>query len=459
MAKRYAVILAAGKGTRMKSKLYKVLHPVMDRPMVQHVIDQVKTVHLDKLVTIVGFGADQVEEHIGSDSEFVVQKKQLGTGHAVLQAEELLTGKEGTTIIVCGDTPLITGDTYQALFDEHEKTKAKATVLTAKAPDPGGYGRVIRNEQNEVEKIVEHKDASARERSINEINTGTYCFDNQALFRALQHVSNDNKQGEYYLPDVIGILREQSEKVSAFLTEDFNETIGINDRAALADAERILKRRINESHMRNGVSIIDPDHTYIHPEVKIEQDAVIHPGSIIKGDSVIEAAAEIGPHSEITNCYVGEETAIKQSVASDSKIGNRVNIGPYAHIRPESVISNKAKIGNFVEVKKTKLGEGSKISHLSYIGDADVGSNVNVGCGTITVNYDGKNKYLTTIEDDAFIGCNSNLIAPVTVGQGSYVAAGSTITKNVPGDALAIARARQSNKDGYAARLKNRQKD
>jgi bifunctional UDP-N-acetylglucosamine pyrophosphorylase/glucosamine-1-phosphate N-acetyltransferase len=459
MAKRYAVILAAGKGTRMKSKLYKVLHPVMDRPMVQHVIDQVKTVQLDKLVTIVGFGAEKVEEHIGNDSEFVVQKEQLGTGHAVLQAEGLLKGKEGTTIVVCGDTPLITSDTYQALFDHHEKTNAKATVLTTKAPDPAGYGRVVRNKQNEVERIVEHKDASVEEHAINEINTGTYCFDNKALFQALQHVSNDNTQGEYYLPDVIGIMREQSEKVSAFLTEDFNETIGINDRAALAEAEKILRRRINEKHMRNGVSIIDPDHTYIHPNVKIEQDVTIHPGTIIKGDSIIEAEAEIGPHSEITNCYVGEETHLKQSVATDSKIGNRVKIGPYAHIRPESIISNQAKIGNFVEVKKTKLGEGSKISHLSYIGDADVGRNVNVGCGTITVNYDGKNKYLTTIEDDAFIGCNSNLIAPVTVGQGSYIAAGSTITKNVPEDALAVARARQSNKEGYATRIKNRQKD
>ncbi|MFA1822372.1 bifunctional UDP-N-acetylglucosamine diphosphorylase/glucosamine-1-phosphate N-acetyltransferase GlmU [Virgibacillus oceani] len=459
MAKRYAVILAAGKGTRMKSKLYKVLHPVMDRPMVQHVIDQVKTVQLDKLVTIVSLGAEKVEEHIGNDSEFVIQKEQLGTGHAVLQTEELLKDKEGMTIVVCGDTPLITGDTYQALFDHHEKTNAKATVLTAKAPNPSGYGRVVRNKQNEVERIVEHKDANVEERSIDEINTGTYCFDNKALFQALQHVSNDNTQGEYYLPDVIGILRQQSEKVSAFLTADFNETIGINDRAALAEAERILKQRINESHMRNGVTIIDPVHTYIHPDVKIEQDVVIHPGTIIKDESIIEADAEIGPHCEITNCYVGKETVIKQSVATDSKIGNRVNIGPYAHIRPESVISNKAKIGNFVEVKKTKLGEGSKVSHLSYMGDADVGSNVNIGCGTITVNYDGKNKYLTTIEDDAFIGCNSNLIAPVTVGKGSYVAAGSTITKDVPGDALAVARARQSNKEGYATRLKNRKKD
>ncbi|MEC5426002.1 bifunctional UDP-N-acetylglucosamine diphosphorylase/glucosamine-1-phosphate N-acetyltransferase GlmU [Virgibacillus sp. C22-A2] len=460
MMKRYAVILAAGQGTRMKSKLYKVLHPVAGRPMVQHVIDQVKAVQLDKTVTVVGFGAEKVIEYIGGESEFVVQKEQLGTGHAVIQAEDILKDKEGTTVVVCGDTPLITSQTYTALFDHHEKEGAKATVLTTKAPDPTGYGRVIRNASTkEVERIVEHKDANEDELIVNEINTGTYCFDNKALFAALQHVSNDNSQGEFYLPDVIEILRNQSEKVSAFLTPNFEETLGVNDRVGLAQAEKTMKQRINERHMRNGVAIIDPDNTYIHPDVVIEQDVVIHPGTIISGTTTIKSNAEIGPNSEIANCYVGEETIIKQSVVNNSKIGNRVKVGPYAHIRPESVIGNNAKVGNFVEIKKTNLGENSKISHLSYMGDAEVGNNVNVGCGTITVNYDGKNKFLTTIEDDAFIGCNSNLIAPVTVGKGSYVAAGSTITKNVPEDSLSVARARQTNKEGYASKIKNRQKD
>src|SRR5690625_5297624 len=281
MAKRYAIVLAAGQGTRMKSKLYKVLHPVLGRPMVQHVIDEVKGSQLDGIVTVVGHGAEQVKERIGDKSKFVLQEEQLGTGHAVMQAEELLKDKEGTTIVVCGDTPLITGETYQKLFDQHEKTNAKATVLTATAPNTNGYGRGDRNKDNEVEHNVEHKEAREMERSIDEINTGTYCFDNKALFQALQHVSNDNTQGEYYLPDVIGIMRKQSEKVSAFLTADFNETIGINDRVALAEATQILKRRINEKHMRNGVSIIDPENTYIHPGVKIEADVVIHPGTII----------------------------------------------------------------------------------------------------------------------------------------------------------------------------------
>ncbi|GAA0609041.1 bifunctional UDP-N-acetylglucosamine diphosphorylase/glucosamine-1-phosphate N-acetyltransferase GlmU [Virgibacillus siamensis] len=456
MANRYAIILAAGQGTRMKSNLYKVLHPVMGRPMVQHVIDQLEQAQLDEMVTIVGHGAEKVAEHIGDQSRLVIQDEQLGTGHAAMQAEDVLGNQDGTTIVVCGDTPLITSETYQALFDHHEQENAKATILTAKAPTPAGYGRVIRNEKNEVERIVEHKDASEQERQIDEINTGTYCFDNKTLFQVLKQVSNDNAQGEYYLPDVIEIAKKANQKVSAFMTADFEETLGINDRVALAQAEKSMKKRINENHMRNGVTIIDPDHTYIDPDVKIEQDVIIHPGSIIGGKSVIKSEAEIGPHSEIRNCSIGENSVVKQSVATDSTIGKRVKIGPYAHIRPEAAIGNEAKVGNFVEVKKADIGDGSKVSHLSYIGDADVGNNVNIGCGTITVNYDGKNKSLTTIEDDAFIGCNSNLIAPVTVGKGSYVAAGSTITKHVPDDSLSVARARQTNKEGYASKIKNR---
>lgn len=459
MANRYAVILAAGQGTRMKSKLYKVLHPVLGRPMVQHVIEQLKAVQLDKMVTVVGHGADKVIEYIGNESQFVTQEEQLGTGHAVLQAEDLLKSKDGTTIVVCGDTPLITEETYQKLFDYHENNAAKATILTAKAPNPTGYGRVIRNEHNEVERIVEHKDAKEAERSVDEINTGTYCFDNHALFAALQEVSNDNAQGEYYLPDVIEILRKKKEKVNAFLIPNFEETLGVNDRVALAQAEKVMKRRINEKHMRNGVTITDVDNTYIGPDVKIEQDVVIHPGSIITGKTIINMDAQIGPHTEIADCAVGAATVIKQSVVKDSQIGDRVQIGPYAHIRPEALIGNDVKVGNFVEIKKTKIGDKSKVPHLSYMGDTVIGSNVNMGCGTITVNYDGKKKYVTTIEDDAFVGCNANLIAPVTIGKGSYVAAGSTITENTPEASLAVARSRQTNKEGYVAKMNNRKQD
>lgn len=459
MTKRYAVILAAGQGTRMKSKLYKVLHPVVGKPMVQHVIQNLNTVHLDKLITIVGFGAEKVKEEIGNGSEYVIQEEQLGTGHAVLQAEDLLSDLEGTTIVACGDTPLITGETFAKLFDHHEASGSSATILTSVAPDPAGYGRVVRNAEDEVSRIVEHKDASEAELLINEINTGTYCFNNKELFAALKQVTNENAQGEYYLPDVVEILRHHGKKITAFITDDFDETLGINDRVALAQAEKVMKQRINEKHMRNGVALIDPENTYIGPDVVIERDVTILPGSILSGNTVIKEDAVVGPNSEIVNSQVGVGTTIKQSVVHESEIGEHVNVGPFAHIRPESVIGNNAKLGNFVEVKKSTLGDDSKVSHLSYIGDAKVGRNVNVGCGTITVNYDGQNKHLTTIEDDAFVGCNSNLIAPVTIGKGAYVAAGSTINRDVPENALSIARARQSNKEGYVERINNRKKD
>ncbi|WP_160725678.1 bifunctional UDP-N-acetylglucosamine diphosphorylase/glucosamine-1-phosphate N-acetyltransferase GlmU [Bacillus sp. USDA818B3_A] len=453
MSNRYAVILAAGQGTRMKSKLYKVLHPVCGKPMVQHVVDQITKLNVKEIVTITGHGAEMVQTQLGDLSQYALQKEQLGTAHAVMQAQELLQGKDGITIVVCGDTPLIKAETMEALFKHHEELNAKATILTAKIDNPTGYGRIIRNEKGLVEKIVEHKDASEEERIINEINTGTYCFDNQALFQALNNVSNDNVQGEYYLPDVIEILKKQGEVVTAFQTDEFEETLGVNDRVALSEAERIMRSRINESHMRNGVTIIDPANTYIEADVQIGQDTVIYPGTIIKGQSVIGTECVIGPNSEIDACEIGNETVIRQSAAFNSSIGSNVNIGPFAHIRPDSKILDEVKIGNFVEIKKAVFGKGSKASHLSYIGDAEVGSDVNIGCGSITVNYDGKNKFLTKIEDGVFIGCNSNLVAPVTIKKGSYVAAGSTITKNVPEEALAIARAKQVNKEGYVERL------
>lgn len=458
MAKRFAVILAAGQGTRMNSSLYKVLHPVVGRSMIKHVIGQLQTIQLNELVTVVGHGAESVIKAVDNESKFVIQEEQLGTGHAVQQAESLLQNKVGTTIIVCGDTPLITSETYKALFNYHEQTNSQATILTAKAPNPTGYGRVIRNEKNEVERIVEHKDANEQELQIDEINTGTYCVDNELLFEALKEVSNDNAQGEYYLPDIIEILQKRSKKVSAYLTPDFDETLGINDRVALAQAEKIMRTRINEHHMRAGVTIIDPDQTYIGPDVKIMQDVLIHPGSMLSGQTTIGAKAVIGPNTEIDNCVIGQESTISHSVIKDSQVGNFAEIGPYAYIRPESHVGTSAKVGHFVEIKKSTIGTNSKVPHLSYVGDATIGENVNVGCGTITVNYDGKDKYETNIGDDAFIGCNTNLIAPVTVGKNSLIAAGSTITNDVPEDALSIARARQVNKEGYASKIMKKDK-
>lgn len=453
MDKRFAVVLAAGQGTRMKSKLYKVLHPVCGKPMVEHVVDEALKLSLSKLVTIVGHGAEEVKKQLGDKSEYALQAEQLGTAHAVKQAQPFLANEKGVTIVICGDTPLLTAETMEQMLKEHTQREAKATILTAVAEDPTGYGRIIRSENGAVQKIVEHKDASEEERLVTEINTGTYCFDNEALFRAIDQVSNDNAQGEYYLPDVIEILKNEGETVAAYQTGNFQETLGVNDRVALSQAEQFMKERINKRHMQNGVTLIDPMNTYISPDAVIGSDTVIYPGTMIKGEVQIGEDTIIGPHTEIMNSAIGSRTVIKQSVVNHSKVGNDVNIGPFAHIRPDSVIGNEVKIGNFVEIKKTQFGDRSKASHLSYVGDAEVGTDVNLGCGSITVNYDGKNKYLTKIEDGAFIGCNSNLVAPVTVGEGAYVAAGSTVTEDVPGKALAIARARQVNKDDYVKNI------
>lgn len=453
MSNRFAVILAAGQGTRMKSKLYKVLHPVCGKPMVEHVVDNISKLQVTETVTVVGFGADMVRQHLGGKSSFVIQENQLGTAHAVMQAKDALGDKKGTTLVICGDTPLIKSETLSALIKQHEETGAKATILTAFTENPSGYGRIIRNPDGAVERIVEHKDANEQELRINEINTGTYCFDNEALFEALDCVNNDNAQGEYYLPDVIEILKAKHELITAFQTEDFEETLGVNDRVALSEAERIMRKRINEKHMRNGVTLIDPANTYIDQDVIIGQDTVIFPGTCIHGKTMIGEGCEIGPNTEIRNCEISHNTKIRQSAVYDSMIGANVNIGPFAHIRPETTIHDDVKIGNFVEIKKSIFGKGSKASHLSYIGDAEVGKDVNIGCGSITVNYDGTNKHLTKIEDRVFIGCNSNLVAPVTIKEGSYIAAGSTITDDVPQDALAIARSRQVNKEHYVKKL------
>lgn len=454
MKNRFAVLLAAGQGTRMKSKLYKVLHPILKQPMIHYVLDALAPVGVSETVTVVGHGADQVKSSIGNRSNFVVQEEQLGTAHAVLQTEELLKNKQGTTIVVCGDTPLITSETYNKLFEHHENEQAKATILTTKVDNPSGYGRVIRNETYDVEKIVEHKDANNEELAINEINTGTYCFDNEALFEALLQVDNNNVQNEYYLPDVVEILKNQGEKVSAYITEDAEETIGINDRAALSEAEMVMKKRINLQHAKNGVSMMDLTHTYISPEVEIEGDVVIYPGSILTGNTTVKSGSIIGPHSEIDNSTIGKDTVIRQSIVINSKIGDTVNIGPFAHIRPETSIGDYVKVGNFVEVKHSVIDDTTKVPHLSYIGDSELGKGINIGSGTTTVNYDGVNKHKTTIGDNAFIGCNTNLVAPVNIEAGAFVAAGTTVTKNVPEDALAIARSKQVNKEGYASKIK-----
>lgn len=453
MSKRYAVVLAAGQGTRMKSKLYKVMHPVMGKPMVGHVVDAALEVKMDKVVTVTGVGAETVQEYLRNKSAYVLQEEQLGTAHAVKQAASILKGKEGTTLVICGDTPLLTSETLSGLVDFHESEGAKATVLTAHANEPFGYGRVIRSNNGAVMKIVEQKDASEEETKVQEINTGTYCFDNKALFNALEKVTNENIQGEYYLPDVIEILKKQGELVAAFQLDNMDEALGVNDRVALAQAYQSMKKRINEQHMRNGVSIIDPANTYIESNVKIGQDTVIEPGVYLKGNTEVGRDVLIGAHSVIADSKIGNNVKITSSTIEESIMGDNSDIGPNSHLRPQTILKESVHIGNFVEVKKATIGKHTKIGHLTYVGDAELGENINVGCGTVFVNYDGKNKHKIDIGDNSFIGCNTNLIAPVTVEKNTYIAAGSTITDTVPENALAIARARQTIKEGYFTKM------
>lgn len=444
-----AVILAAGKGTRMKSALPKVLHQVGGKPMVQHVLDAAKSAGVTRSVVVVGFGAEQVKEALGVQVQYAVQHEQLGTGHAVMQTADSLADFDGTVMILCGDTPLLRKETLTKLYDRHVGTDAVASVLTARMPDPNGYGRVIRDAEGKVVKIVEQKDANSRELSVNEVNTGIYCFDRSYLFDALSRINCSNAQGEYYLTDVIGILVADGKKVWAVEADDYQETLGINSRAQLAEAEKILRLRKLYSLMDSGVTIMDPDSTFIDEQVEIGKDTIIYPFTWLEGRTIIGGGCHIGPNTRMQNTIVGDAATVHFTYSHDCKMGDGVNVGPYVHLRPNTVLSAGVKVGNFVEVKNSNIGEKSKLPHLSYIGDTDMGSGVNIGCGTITVNYDGKQKHRTIVGDHAFVGCNSNLVAPVTVGDGAYIGAGSTITKEVPEMSLAVARARQSNIIGW----------
>lgn len=453
MEARYAIILAAGKGTRMKSKLYKVLHPVSGKPMVEHIINRVSETNPDEIITIVGHGAEQVKAQLGERSEYALQAEQLGTGHAVLQAASFLEGKKGTTLVISGDTPLLTTETLNNLFEYHQGKNASATILTAQAQNPTGYGRIIRDHVGIVEKIVEQKDASPEEARVKEINTGTYCFDNEALFTALNKVGTNNAQGEYYLTDIIEILKEDGNTVAAYQTENFEESMGVNDRIALAKANEIMRKRINEAHMTNGVTFVDPASTYIDAGVVIGSDTVIEAGVQLQGETVIGMDCMIGVHSRIVDSVIEDNVVITNSVIESSHVKKAADVGPFAHLRPNAEIGEGAHIGNFVEVKNAEIGNHTKVGHLTYVGDATLGEDINVGCGVVFVNYDGKQKHHTKVGAHSFIGSNSNIVAPVTIEDHSSIAAGSTITNDVPEYALAIARARQVNKEGYAKKL------
>ena len=438
------LILAAGKGTRMRSKLPKVLHKVGGKPMLQHVIDAARGAGSSREVVVIGSGAKLVKQTI-TGVEFVLQEEQLGTGHAVLSAKENFAESKGTVLILCGDTPLLTSKLLKNFTDTHENSNCAATVLTARMPDATGYGRIIRDTDGSFKRIVEDKDATELEKSIHEVNAGVYCFDAQKLFGALEKIGNDNSQGEYYLPDVLTIMLDAGEKIGAFRADYADETLGINSRVQLAAADKVFRMKKNHTLMDEGVTIVDPNTTFIDVDVKIGQDTIIYPNTYIEGNTTIGEDCSLGPNARFVNMKVGNKVTVQFSYCHDADICDGVTLGPYVHLRPGTTIGANVKIGNFVEVKNSTVGEGSKLPHLQYIGDTDIGSGVNIGCGTVTCNYDGKQKFRTTIGDNAFIGCNTNLVAPVTVAEGAYIAAGSTITKDVPKNNLAVARARQTN--------------
>ncbi len=456
MKERYAIILAAGQGTRMKSKLYKVMHPVSGKPMVGHVYDQVNASGVDETVTIVGVGAETVQDYLGDKSEYSLQEEQLGTAHAVMQAEDRLQGKKGTTLVICGDTPLFTKETLEAGFKFHEDNNSKATVVSAIVENSHGYGRVIRDEAGGLARIVEEKDATEGERQVKEINTGTYYFDNATLFEALKEVSNENAQGEYYLPDVIEILKNQSESVAAFPIPDTTEALGVNNRIALSEAEALMRKRINEKHMTNGVTFTDSASTYIESDVEIGQDTVIEANVTLTGTTVIGEDCLIQAGSRIADSQLGDQVEIEHSTIEASRIDNKVDVGPYSHIRPDTWLKEGVHVGNFAEVKKSTLGKNTKVGHHTYIGDAEIGEDVNFGAGSVIVNYDGKHKHKTTIEDRAFIGCNVNIVSPVHIGKDTVLGAGSTLTKDINEGELAIARTEQANIPGYTEKIRKR---
>lgn len=454
-----AVILAAGQGTRMKSSQPKVLHEIAGQPLVAWPVGLARRLDCATIAVVVGHGSDAVRDRLDSDDlQFPVQAEQLGTGHALLSAEESLRGFSGTVLLLCGDVPLLQQETLQQLLDLHHTETAAVTVLTALVDDPYGYGRILRD-GDRVRAIVEEKDASATERTIREINSGIYAFEAPYVFDALRKVGRDNAQGEYYLTDIVAAACADGRIVCALQAGSIEEVQGINDRVQLAAAARVIRLRLNAELMRQGATLIDPEITYVDAGVQVGNDTIIHPNVALRGTTVIGNNCIIDSGAVITDCEIGDRVHIKPgSVMTESKVGDGGAIGPMAHLRPGTILVGDNKIGNFVETKKAYLGQGSQASHLTYIGDAEVGNNVNFGCGTITCNYDGRDKHKTVVEDDVFVGSDTQFIAPVHVGRNSVIAAGSTITKDVPPDSLAIARTEQHNVEGWAKKKKKSKK-
>jgi bifunctional UDP-N-acetylglucosamine pyrophosphorylase / glucosamine-1-phosphate N-acetyltransferase len=447
----HIVILAAGKGTRMKSNLPKVLHEISGLSLIARVLRTAAGLKPASTTVVVGHGAEQVKAALGDSAgiDFVAQEQQLGTGHALLQARPLLEGRKGTVVLLSGDVPLLTVNSLQALLAEHTESAAAATVITANVARPFGYGRIVRT-NGRITKIVEEKDTTPAQRAITEINSGIYAFDLEPLFDALDSIGTANKQGEYYLPDLVAIYRKQKRTLATWTVARTEEIRGINSRTELAEVSTMVRQQKNEELMAAGVTLIDPATTYVDADVVVGPDTVIYPCVFLEGSTTIGAACEIHSGSRILNSTVGDRVCVRNhTVVSDSTVESGAFLGPFAHIRPSSHIGQDAHVGNFVELKKTKLGKGAKANHLAYLGDAAIGEKTNIGAGTITCNYDGAKKHQTTIGDGVFVGSNSTLVAPLTLADGSYIAAGSAVTADVPAGALAIGRARQENKDGW----------
>lgn len=439
------VVLAAGKGTRMKSDLVKVLHPVAGTPMLSCTLELARRLHPERLVVVVGFQRAQVRQRFRApDLLFVDQEEQLGTGHAVTVSSQAFRDYQGQVLILCADVPLLTEGTVRKFLQSHEDCRATLSVLTASPENPMGYGRIIRGEAGQLLRIVEEKDLQAGEEKIGEVNTGIYCVEAEFLFSALLSLSPQNAQSEYYLTDIVGKACSQEKKAYAFVAEDPVEVMGINTRLDLARANQILWQRIAHRHMLAGVTLMDPQSAYIDRDVEIGKDTVIYPNCYLSGRTSLGEGCVVEPGCKLTDTRVGNWVTIKAfSVITESVLEDRVSVGPFAHFRPETVLREGSKIGNFVEVKKSVIGKGTKASHLSYIGDATVGEKVNVGAGTIFCNYDGRKKHPTIIENEVFIGSNTELVAPIKIGRGAIIGAGSTITKEVPPDTLAVSRAKQ----------------
>ncbi|MFE3644972.1 bifunctional UDP-N-acetylglucosamine diphosphorylase/glucosamine-1-phosphate N-acetyltransferase GlmU [Streptomyces sp. NPDC059169] len=460
------VVLAAGEGTRMKSKTPKVLHDIAGRSLVGHVVSAARELDPEHLVVVVGHASEQVEEHLGTHyagTRTAYQAEQNGTGHAVRMALEELGpawgslqaggSGAGTVVVVCGDTPLLSGETLTALASTHAADGNAVTVLTAEVPDSTGYGRIVRDAATgAVTAIVEHKDATEAERAIREINSGVFAFDGQLLADALGKVRTDNSQGEEYLTDVLGILREAGHRVGASVAGDHREILGINNRVQLAEARRLLNERLLERAMMAGVTVVDPSSVQVDVTVTFERDAVVHPGTQLLGATHIGEDAEVGPNTRLRNTTVGRGARVDNAVADDAVIGESASVGPYAYLRPGTKLGPKAKAGTYVEMKNATIGEGTKVPHLSYVGDATIGEYSNIGASSVFVNYDGEAKHHTTIGSHCKTGSDNMFVAPVTVGDGAYTAAGSVITKDVPPGSLAVARGQQRNIEGWVAR-------